>query len=185
MWQLKRSSARLSCSTLLRADPIGRGLRQEKAGLHLSYLPQLQTNAAELCKLGERACRKAGPQGPEGPAFAPRNFLAAVPDIRVELEKVIFAGNYVTVHMKFSGRLPPYSARCDGKVNRSPSSPPIWPKSGRDPHQRLRRCGQRRPSSLNEFKTRCRLTSDTTAGADDRTDALSRSLFSIGSLLKS
>jgi hypothetical protein len=113
----------------LRADPIGRGLRQEKAGLHLSYLPQLQTNAAELCKLGERACRKAGPQGPEGPAFAPRNFLAAVPDIRVELEKVIFAGNYVTVHMKFSGRLPPYSARRDGKVNRSPSSPPIWPWS--------------------------------------------------------
>jgi len=83
--------------------------------LHLSYLPQLQTNAAELCKLGERACRKAGPQGPEGPAFAPRNFLAAVPDIRVELEKVIIAGNYVTVHMKFSGRFTGVFGQTAGK----------------------------------------------------------------------
>jgi predicted ester cyclase len=43
------------------------------------------------------------PQGPEGPAFASRQFRGAVPDLRVEVEKMIVAGSYVTVHMKFSG----------------------------------------------------------------------------------
>ncbi len=52
----------------------------------------------------DRTLPEGRPQGPDGPAFASRNFRAAVPDLRVELEKVILAGNYVTVHMKFSGR---------------------------------------------------------------------------------
>ena len=43
------------------------------------------------------------PQGPEGPAFASRQFRAAVPDLKVAVEKVIVAGDYVTVHMKFTG----------------------------------------------------------------------------------
>jgi predicted ester cyclase len=43
------------------------------------------------------------PQGPKGPAFASRNFRAAVPDLKVALEKVIVAGDYVTVHMNFTG----------------------------------------------------------------------------------
>jgi predicted ester cyclase len=43
------------------------------------------------------------PQGPEGPAFASRNFRTAVPDLTVNVEKVVIAGRYVTVHMKFSG----------------------------------------------------------------------------------
>src|SRR5882762_9603747 len=43
------------------------------------------------------------PQGPEGPAFASRNFRGAVPDLRVTVEKMIVAGDYVTVHMKFTG----------------------------------------------------------------------------------
>ena len=43
------------------------------------------------------------PQGPEGPAFASRNFRAAVPDLKVALEKVVVAGDYVTVHMNFTG----------------------------------------------------------------------------------
>jgi len=43
------------------------------------------------------------PQGPEGPAFASRHFRAAVPDLKVVVEKVIVAGDYVTVHMNFSG----------------------------------------------------------------------------------
>lgn len=43
------------------------------------------------------------PQGPEGPAFASRQFRAAVPDLRVAVEKMIVAGQYVTVHMQFSG----------------------------------------------------------------------------------
>jgi predicted ester cyclase len=43
------------------------------------------------------------PQGPEGPAFASRSFRAAVPDLRVTVEKMIVAGDYVTVHMHFTG----------------------------------------------------------------------------------
>jgi predicted ester cyclase len=43
------------------------------------------------------------PQGPEGPAFASRQFRGAVPDLGVEVEKMIVAGSYVTVHMKFTG----------------------------------------------------------------------------------
>lgn len=43
------------------------------------------------------------PQGPEGPAFASRNFRAAVPDLSVEVRKMIVTGDYVTVHMEFKG----------------------------------------------------------------------------------
>jgi predicted ester cyclase len=43
------------------------------------------------------------PQGPEGPAFASRQFRAAVPDLKVTVEKMILAGDYVTVHMRFAG----------------------------------------------------------------------------------
>src|SRR5260370_1158908 len=35
----------------------------------------------------------------QGPAFASRQFRAAVPDLRVTVEKIIVAGAYVTVHM--------------------------------------------------------------------------------------
>ena len=43
------------------------------------------------------------PQGPTGPAYASRNFRAAVPDLSVTVEKMIVAGDYVTVHMTFHG----------------------------------------------------------------------------------
>lgn len=43
------------------------------------------------------------PQGPEGPAFASRAFRTAVPDLGVTVEKMIVAGDYVTVHMTFTG----------------------------------------------------------------------------------
>jgi predicted ester cyclase len=43
------------------------------------------------------------PQGPEGPAFASRQFRAAVPDLHVDVEKTIVAGDYVIVHMRFTG----------------------------------------------------------------------------------
>jgi predicted ester cyclase len=44
------------------------------------------------------------PQGPDGPAFASKTFRAAVPDLSVEVRKMIVAGDYVTVHMDFRGR---------------------------------------------------------------------------------
>jgi len=43
------------------------------------------------------------PQGPQGPALASHQFRAAVPDLQVTIEKMIVAGDYVTVHMKFTG----------------------------------------------------------------------------------
>jgi predicted ester cyclase len=43
------------------------------------------------------------PQGPEGPIFASRKFLGAVPDLKVTVHKMIVAGPYVTVHMSFAG----------------------------------------------------------------------------------
>jgi predicted ester cyclase len=43
------------------------------------------------------------PQGPTGPAFASHQFRAAVPDLSVEVEKMVVADEYVTVHMTFRG----------------------------------------------------------------------------------
>ncbi len=55
------------------------------------------------------------PQGPEGPAFASRRFRAAVPDLKVTVEKMIVAGDYVTVHMKFTGHFTGRFGQTQGK----------------------------------------------------------------------
>jgi predicted ester cyclase len=51
----------------------------------------------------DRTLPPGRPQGPGGPAFASRQFRTAVPDLKVVVEKMIVAGDYVTVHMKFTG----------------------------------------------------------------------------------
>jgi predicted ester cyclase len=43
------------------------------------------------------------PQGSEGPVFASRQFRGAVPDLNVVVEKMVVAGDYVTVHTHFTG----------------------------------------------------------------------------------
>jgi predicted ester cyclase len=55
------------------------------------------------------------PQGPEGPAFASRQFRVAVPDLAVIVEKMIVADDYVTVHMKFSGHFTGKFGQTPGK----------------------------------------------------------------------
>jgi predicted ester cyclase len=55
------------------------------------------------------------PQGPEGPAFASRRFRAAVPDLKVTVEKMIVAGDYVTVHMSFTGHFAGRFGQTQGK----------------------------------------------------------------------
>ncbi|MTJ80634.1 MAG: ester cyclase [Telmatospirillum sp.] len=51
----------------------------------------------------DRTLPPGRPQGPTGPAVASEQFRAAVPDLRVVIEKMIVAGDYVTTHMTFSG----------------------------------------------------------------------------------
>jgi predicted ester cyclase len=55
------------------------------------------------------------PQGPQGPAFASRRFRAAVPDLKVTVEKMIVAGDYVTVHMNFTGHFTGRFGQTHGK----------------------------------------------------------------------
>jgi len=55
------------------------------------------------------------PQGPNGPAFASRQFRMAVPDLKVAVEKMIVAGDYVTVHMNFTGHFTGRFGRTPGK----------------------------------------------------------------------
>ena len=55
------------------------------------------------------------PQGPEGPAFASRRFRAAVPDLEVTVEKMIVAGDYITVHMSFTGHFTGKFGQTQGK----------------------------------------------------------------------
>ena len=55
------------------------------------------------------------PQGPEEPAFASRRFRAAVPDLKVTVEKMIVAGDYVTVHMNFTGHFTGRFGQTQGK----------------------------------------------------------------------
>lgn len=57
---------------------------------------------------------KGRPQGPGGPAFASRNFRQAVPDLSVEVRKMIFSGDYVTVHMVFRGHFTGEFAKTKG-----------------------------------------------------------------------
>lgn len=45
----------------------------------------------------DRTLPPGRPQGPQGPAFASHQFRAAVPDLGVEVKKMIIAGDYVTV----------------------------------------------------------------------------------------
>jgi predicted ester cyclase len=63
----------------------------------------------------DRTLPPGRPQGPEGPAFASRQFRAAVPDLKVTVEKMIVADNYVTVHMSFTGHFTGTFGRTEGK----------------------------------------------------------------------
>jgi len=63
----------------------------------------------------DRTLPPGRPQGPDGPAFASRNFRAAVPDLKVTVEKMIVAGDYVTVHMSFTGHFTGTFGKVQGK----------------------------------------------------------------------
>jgi predicted ester cyclase len=62
----------------------------------------------------DRTLPPGRPQGPEGPAYASRQFRAAVPDLKVTVEKMIVADNYVTTHMTFTGHFTGAFGRTQG-----------------------------------------------------------------------
>ncbi|TQX91564.1 ester cyclase [Rhizobium sp. rho-13.1] len=59
--------------------------------------------AAIASTFTDRTLPPGRPQGPEGPAFASKKFRSAVPDLRVEVKKMIVTDEFVTVHMEFRG----------------------------------------------------------------------------------
>jgi predicted ester cyclase len=63
----------------------------------------------------DRTLPPGRPQGPEGPAFASHQFRAAVPNLKVTVERMIVAGDYVTVHMKFTGHFTGKFGQTQGK----------------------------------------------------------------------
>ena len=63
----------------------------------------------------DRTLPPGRPQGPQGPAFASHQFRAAVPDLAVEVKKIIVAGDYVTVHMVFTGHFTGTFGQVQGK----------------------------------------------------------------------
>jgi hypothetical protein len=54
--------------------------------------------------------------GPEGPAFASKNFRAAAPDLSVGVVKMIVANDSVTVHMQFRGHFTGSFGKTKGNV---------------------------------------------------------------------
>jgi predicted ester cyclase len=63
----------------------------------------------------DRTLPPGRPQGPQGPAFASHQFRSAVPDLAVEVKKMIVAGEYVTVHMVFTGHFTGTFGQVQGK----------------------------------------------------------------------
>jgi len=63
----------------------------------------------------DRTLPPGRPQGPQGPASASRQFRLAVPDLGVEVKKMIVAGDYVTVHMVFTGHFTGTFGQAQGK----------------------------------------------------------------------
>jgi predicted ester cyclase len=63
----------------------------------------------------DRTLPPGRPQGPQRPAFASHQFRAAVPDLRVEVKKMIVAGDYITVHMVFTGHFTGVLGHVQGK----------------------------------------------------------------------
>jgi predicted ester cyclase len=64
---------------------------------------QIQLKHAIADTFIDRTLPAGRPQGSEGPVFASRQFRGAVPDLNVVVEKMVVAGDYVTVHMHFTG----------------------------------------------------------------------------------
>jgi predicted ester cyclase len=63
----------------------------------------LYANAALAPDFVDRNLPAGRPQGPEGPVFASRNFRAAVPNLRVEVEEMLIVSDRVVGRLRFTG----------------------------------------------------------------------------------
>jgi predicted ester cyclase len=63
----------------------------------------------------DRTLPPGRPQGPQGPAFASRQFRGAALDLGVEVKKMIVASDYVTVHMVFTGHFTGRFGQTEGR----------------------------------------------------------------------
>jgi len=106
---------------LVIAGPIPAAQREATEKAVRAFYDFWNTGDAALLKRAiagnftDRTLPPGRPQGPEGPAFASRHFRAAVPDLKVTVEKMIIAGDYVTVHMRFSGHFTGSFGQTQGK----------------------------------------------------------------------
>ena len=104
---IKTSFAALAI-TLLPLAPIAAATNEAPASVHAFYAfwntgDEKLLDQAIAPSFTDHTLPAGRPQGPAGPAFASHNFRAAVPDLSVTIEKMIVAGDYVTVHMTFHG----------------------------------------------------------------------------------
>jgi predicted ester cyclase len=60
-------------------------------------------NAALASDFVDRTLPPGRPQGSEGPVLASKNFRAAVPDLRVEVEEMLIVGDRVIGRLRFTG----------------------------------------------------------------------------------
>jgi len=94
---------------LIVASPMPDAQRASTVRAATAFYEFWNTGDAALLKTAlapnftDRTLPPGRPQGPEGSAFASQHFRAAVPDLKVEVRKMIVAGDYVTVHMNFTG----------------------------------------------------------------------------------
>lgn len=100
---------KLAVDEIVVADPVDAAkLEKIKMAAHHFYQfwntgDPMHLTEAVASNFTDHTLPPGRPQGPDGPAFASRNFRAAVPDLGVEIRKMIIAGDYVTVHMAFTG----------------------------------------------------------------------------------
>jgi predicted ester cyclase len=111
----------LRINDLVVAAPISEAQREATAKAVRAFYEFWNTGDEALLKeaiaptFTDHTLPSGRPQGPQGPAFASRQFRAAVPDLKVTVEKMIVAGDYVTVHMSFIGHFSGRFGQTHGK----------------------------------------------------------------------
>ncbi|MEU0153820.1 ester cyclase [Micromonospora fulviviridis] len=109
-WRLVDRSPDLVQPAALTVD---RSIGEDRAGLEVHLAQRLYTfwntgeqrylDAAISPEFTDHTLPAGRPQGPTGPAFASRNFRAAVPDLTCDLADVLVTGDKITARLVFRG----------------------------------------------------------------------------------